>query len=340
MKLSFQAYNLKLKHTFSIANFSRTETPIVLTQIEHNGLIGYGEASLPQYLGETQHSVCKFLEKVNLSNFDFQTNIEDITHYIDSIEAKNTAAKASIDIALHDLIGKAKNQTTRKMLGIKSNKRPFTSYTIGIDNEQIIRKKLKESAPYAILKIKVNQENWRETIDIIRSETQKPLFIDANQSWQCKEEALENINYLSTKNVLLIEQPFEKNNLDAHKWLSERSPIPIFADESIQRLSDIERIKQCFNGINIKLMKCTGINEALKMIKLARKYNLKIMLGCMTETSCAISAAAQLSPLVDFADLDGNLLITNDCFNGTKIKKGRISMKNSPGIGIEKLNIL
>ena len=115
-------------------------------------------------------------------------------------------------------------------------------------------KKLKESEPYAILKIKVNQENWRETIDIIRSETQKPLFIDANQSWQCKEEALENINYLSTKNVLLIEQPFEKNNLDAHKWLSERSPIPIFADESIQRLSDIERIKQCFNGINIKLM--------------------------------------------------------------------------------------
>ncbi len=337
MKLTFKPYNLILKHTFSIANYSRKTTPIVLVQIEHNGVIGYGEASLPQYLGETQDSVCTFLRKVDLSKFDIQTNIAEIMLYVDAIENKNTAAKAAIDIALHDLKGKITHQSVREMLGIKSTETPFTSYTIGIDKEHIIREKVKEATPYSILKIKVNRENWRETIDIIRKETNKPLFIDANQSWTCKDEALKNIQFLSTKNVLLIEQPLEKSNIADHKWLTERSPLPIIADESVQRLNDIENVKDAFSGINIKLMKCTGINEALKMIRLARQYGLKIMLGCMTETSCAISAAAQLSPLVDFADLDGNLLIKNDCFSGIRIKNGKIILNNKYGIGIEEI---
>lgn len=337
MKLTFQPYNLILKHTFSIANYSRNTTPIVLVQIEHNGEIGYGEASLPQYLGETQDSVCTFLQKVDLSKFDIQTEIEEIMLSIDAIKERNTAAKAAIDIALHDLKGKITNQSVRKMLGITSTETPFTSYTIGIDKEHIIREKVKEATPYSILKIKVDRENWRKTIDIIREETDKPLFIDANQSWTSKEEALENIQFLSTKNILLIEQPLEKSNIESHKWLKERSPLPIIADESVQRFSDIEKIKDAFDGINIKLMKCTGINEALKMIKRARQYGLKIMLGCMTETSCAIAAAAQLAPLADFIDLDGNLLITNDCFDGLKIKNGKIDLNNKSGIGIEKL---
>lgn len=337
MKLTFQPYNLNLKHTFSIANFSRTSTPVVLTQIEHNGIVGYGEASLPQYLGETQESVCAFLQKVNLSEFDIQDDMDKIMQSIDAIDKNNTAAKASIDIALHDLKGKFFNRSVREMLNITAKNTPFTSYTIGIDSEQIIRQKVKEATPYTILKIKVNRENWKEIVDIIRTETQKPLFIDANQSWICKEEALENIHYLSTKNVLLIEQPLEKHNISDHRWLSQRSPLPIIADESVQRLSDLELIKEAFNGINIKLMKCTGINEAYKMILSARKYGLKVMLGCMTETSCAISAAAQLSPLVDFADLDGNLLITNDCFRGVEITEGRILLNNKNGIGVDKI---
>ncbi len=337
MKLTFYPYDLTLRHTFTIANYSRTSTPVVLVEIEHNGTIGYGEASLPQYLGETQTSVCQFLKKVDLSNFTPDTDINFIMNGIENIAPKNTAAKAAIDIALHDLQGKHQGKTVRELFGITETKTPYTSYTIGIDSEDIIRQKVREATPYAILKIKVDRWNWKNTIEIIRSETQKPLFIDANQSWTNKTEALANINYLADKNVLLIEQPLEKENLADHAWLSQRSPLPIIADESVQRLSDIERIKNAFNGINIKLMKCTGLAEARKMIALARKYDLKVMLGCMTETSCAISAAAQLSPLVDFADLDGNLLITNDCFDGMKIEKGKITLNSRTGIGVQKL---
>ncbi len=336
MKFTFYPYDLNLQHTFTIANFSRTSTPVVLVEIEHNGAIGYGEASLPQYLGETQTSVCQFLEKVDLSQFTPDTDIDFIMNEIEKIAPKNTAAKAAVDIALHDLQGKTLGKTVRELFGITQTQTPFTSYTIGIDSEEIIRQKVREAAPYAILKIKVDRWNWKNTIETIRSETPKPLFIDANQSWTDKAEALENINYLAEKNVLLIEQPLAKDNLADHAWLSQRSPLPIIADESVQRLSDIEHIKDAFNGINIKLMKCTGLAEARKMIALARQYRLKVMLGCMTETSCAISAAAQLAPTVDFADLDGNLLITNDCFDGVKIENGRIALNSRAGIGVQK----
>ena len=194
--------------------------------------------------------------------------------------------------------------------------------------------KVAEAESFKILKVKLNGENDKNIISEIRNITNKPIVVDVNQGWKNKYLALEMIFWLKDNNVLFVEQPMPKNNLDAAAWLFERSPLPIFADESIQRYEDMDAVKDCFHGINIKLMKCTGMQEAYKMIKKARELKLQLLIGCMSETSCAVSAAAQLSPLVDFADLDGPLLIANDLFKGIKFLDGKITLNELPGIGL------
>jgi len=334
MKLTYRPFTLELKHVFRIAAGSRTTTPVVLTEIEYEGITGYGEASMPPYLGESQNSVMDFLSKLDLTQFSGPSEIDDIIDYVDSAAEGNTAAKASVDIALHDLNGKIAGLPLHKMWGFDPANTPDTSFTIGIDEPEIVKKKVSEAGRFKILKVKLGLENDREMIDTIRSVTDKPLIVDANQGWRDKYLAADMANYLFENNVQLIEQPMPKEQIDDIAWLTENSPIPIIADESCQRLSDVNKLKGVFTGINIKLMKCTGLREAKKMIELGRKAGMKIMLGCMTETSCAVSAAAQLSPEVDWADLDGNLLIANDVFNGVKIVEGKIKLNNYPGIGI------
>lgn len=336
MKLRFRPYNLQLKHVFTIANSSRTHTPVVLTEIEYDGITGYGEASLPPYLGETQDSVIDFLKKVNLSQFSTPFELEDILAYVDGIAENNTAAKASVDIAVHDLVGKLMGQPWYKIWGYDKNKTPDTTFTIGIDKPEIIQEKVREAVPYYnILKVKLGTENDKEIINTIRSITDKPLAVDANQGWTDKHYALDMIHWLKEQGVVMIEQPVPKHSLDDAAWITERSPLPIFADESFQRLPDVLRLKGAFTGVNIKLMKCTGMREAHKIIDVARTLDMQVMIGCMTETSCAISAAAQLSPAVDWADLDGNLLISNDCFEGVKVIDGKLILPDTSGIGVK-----
>lgn len=335
MKLTFKPYDLLMKHTFTIAGNSRTMTPAVLTEIEYDGVTGYGEASMPPYLGETQASVVEFLKKVNLEQFSSPFELEDILTYIDSIAENNTAAKASVDIALHDLVGKLMGKPWYQIWGLNPDKTPQTSYTIGMDTEDVVRKKTLE-APYEILKVKLGADTDRELIRAIRSVSQKPICVDANQGWKDKHQALEMIHWLKEQGVTFIEQPMSKHKLDDIAWLTQQSPLPIVADESLQRLSDIKKLRGVFSGINIKLMKCTGMREAWKMINLARAFDMKVMIGCMTETSCAISAASQLSPACDWADLDGNVLISNDCFTGMQVNKGKITLNELPGIGVLK----
>lgn len=338
MKFRFYPYNLELKHVFTIATASRKSTPVMLTEIEFDGVVGYGEASMPPYLGESHQTATDFLSKVNLEQFDNPFLLEDILSYIDSIAPGNPAAKASIDIALHDLIGKLLNKPWYAILGLNPNKTPYTSFTIGIDKPDVVKQKVKEAEQYKILKVKLGLDNDKEMIETIRSVTDKPIRCDVNQGWKNKEEALKMIEWLATKGVEFIEQPMPKEWYDEHAWLSERSPLPIIADESVQRLSDVRKAYGAYAGINIKLMKSTGMREAYKMILLARSLEMKVMLGCMTETSCAISAAAQLSPLVDYADLDGAELISNDLFEGAKIIDGKVTLTNLPGIGVKKIN--
>jgi len=338
MKLTFRPYDLQLRHVFTISNFSRTTTPVVLTEIEYAGITGYGEASLPPYLGETQASVQEFLKKVDLKPFASPFELEDILGYIDKIAENNTAAKASVDIALHDLTGKIMGQPWHKIWGLDKAKAPSTTFTIGIDTPEVVKQKTREAADsFNILKVKLGRDGDKEMIEAIRSVTDKPIAVDANQGWADKHYALDMINWLKEKGIVMVEQPLPKHNLEDAAWLTERSPLPVFADESCQRLTDILPLKGVFTGINIKLMKCTGMHEAWKMLTVAHAAGMKIMVGCMTETSCAVSAASQLSPAVDWADLDGNLLINNDIFKGTTVANGKLVLPDLPGIGIEKL---
>ncbi len=336
MKLTYKAELLFFKRPFRTAHGVRSSTPIVLTQIEYEGATGYGEACMPPYLDESHKTVLSFLNKAAelFSGYNNPLQIETILQNIDNIAPNNTAAKASVDIALHDLAGKLQNKPCWQLFNCDKNNTPYTSFTLGIDEPEMIKEKVADGENFKILKVKLNGENDKTIISTIRSITNKPIIVDINQGWKDRNHALEMIEWLNDRNVLFIEQPLPKDSLDDAAWLFERSPLPIFADESIQRYSDIERIKGCFHGINIKLMKCTGMHEAFKMIAKARELDMQLLIGCMSETSCAASAAAQLAPLFDFADLDGPLLIKNDLFNGIRFENGKISLSELPGIGV------
>ena len=335
MKFTFKPYTLELIHVFTVAVNSRTTTPVMLTEIEYEGIKGYGEASMPPYLGESQETATAFLSKVNLEQFNDPFEMEKILDYVDSIAEKNTAAKASVDIALHDLVGKLMNQPWYKIWGYDKTKTPYTTFTIGIDTPDVVRQKVKEAEQFKVLKVKLGRDNDKEMIETIRSVTNVPLTVDVNQGWKDKHFALDMINWLNEKNIEFVEQPIPKEQIDDIAWLTQNSPLPIIGDESIQRISDVIKAHGVYSGINIKLMKCTGMREANKMLSLARSLDMKVMIGCMTETSCAISAAAQLSPMMDWADLDGALLIKNDPYEGMQVIDGKVTLTDYPGIGLK-----
>ena len=335
LTMRFRPYELELRHTFTVASYSRRTTPGVQVEIDYDGFTGYGEASMPPYLGQSVESVCSFLQKVNLEQFGSPFLLDDILAYVDSLSPGDSAAKAAVDIALHDLVGKLLDAPWYRIWGYDPSKAPDTTYTIGIDTPEVVRgKTLEVAGQFNILKVKVGLDNDEEMIRTIRGVSSLPIAVDANQGWKDRSAALDEIFWLHGQGVVMVEQPMATDRLDDIAWITERSPIPVFADESVQRLADIPRLAGAFSGINIKLMKCTGMREAHRMVELSRALGLKVMVGCMTETSCAISAAAQLSPAVDFADLDGNLLISNDIFDGVKVQSGHLVLPDRPGIGV------
>jgi len=335
LNLSFRPYELKLRHAFNLARNQRTTTPGVQVQIEYDGITGYGEASMPPYLGESVASVSEFLGKLDLSQFSDPFRIEEIHEYMESVAPDNRAAKASVDIALHDLIGKIMGQPWHKIWGLNPDKTPNTSFAISYDADPVeMKKKIEETSPYKVVKVKMGLDHDKEIVEALRRHTDVPICVDANQGWNNREKALEMCHWLAERNCLFVEQPMDKAAIDDTAWLRERSPLPIIADEFLQRLPDVRRAAQAYDGINIKLMKSTGMHEAYQMAVLARALGMKVMLGCMTETSCAVSAAAQLAPMVDWADLDGNLLIANDIFDGMKIVDGKVTLNDRPGIGV------
>ena len=340
LNLSFKPYELKLRHSFNLARSQRTTTPDVQVQLEYDGIIGYGEASMPPYLGENVASVTEFLSKLDLSQFSDPFRIEDIHEYMESVAPNNRAAKASVDIALHDLLGKIMNQPWYRIWGLNPENTPNTSFTISYDaNPDEMRRKIEETSPFKVIKIKMGLDHDKEIVEAFRRHSDVPICVDANQGWNNKEKALEMCHWLAERNCLFVEQPMDKTAIDDTAWLRERSPLPIIADEFLQRLPDVKRAAGAYDGINIKLMKSTGMHEAYKMAVLARALGMKVMLGCMTETSCAVTAAAQLSPMVDWADLDGNLLIANDIFDGIKINDGKVIIPDRSGIGVVPINV-
>ena len=336
MKLTFRAYNLQLKHTFTIANSSRTFTPIVLTQLSFENVIGYGEASMPPYLGETHETAFLFLNKaiIILKKYAYPFDIDSVMTEIDKIDVGNKAAKAAIDIALHDLKGKLEGTPIWKILGTDPTKMPVTSFTIGMDTPSVLRQKVAESEGFDILKIKLGSADDKAIINTIREVTDKPLYVDANQGWKDKNFALDMIFWLAEKGVLMVEQPMPKEKMAENAFVTEGSPLPTMADESCQRLTDVANLKGVFSGINIKLMKSTGLNEGFKMLKLAKSLGMKVMIGCMNETSCAIMAAAQIAPQCDFVDLDTPWLVTNNPFKDPILRGGKIQLSEENGLGI------
>lgn len=338
LNLSFEPYELKLRHAFNLARSQRTTTPDVQVQIEYDGVVGYGEASMPPYLGETVDSVCRYLNSLDLGQFTDPFRIEDIHAYMDSVAPNDRAAKAAVDIALHDLTGKIMGQPWYKIWGLNPDNAPNTSFTISYDADPVeMNAKIDETAPFKVVKIKMGLDHDKEITEAFRRRSDVPICVDANQGWTNKHKALEMCKWLADRNCMFVEQPMPKEMFAETAWLRERSPLPIIADEYLQRIGDVRRAADAYDGINIKLMKSTGMHEAYQMATLARALGMKVMLGCMTETSCAVTAAAQLSPMVDWADLDGNLLIANDRFDGIKIVDGKVTIPDRPGIGVELL---
>ncbi|MGZ4090236.1 MAG: dipeptide epimerase [Bacteroidia bacterium] len=337
MHLIFKPYLLEFKHPFGVSSNMRTHTPTVFVRIEHKGLFGYGEACLPKYLGETTEETLSFLEKTKpiIEKLDFSFSVKDVFDHIDSLSGKHNAAKAAIDIALNDLAGKISGTPFYDKMGFGKSVPVATSATIGIDNAEMIAQKIEEANEFSILKIKAGTEDDKALINLIRQYTNKPLYVDVNQGWTDKEFVLDMLHWLNDKNVLLVEQPMPIAMKKEMAWVTEQSPIPTIADESVKRLKDLEEIKESFTGINIKLMKSAGLSEAVEMVQYARQNNLKVMLGCMAESSCATSAMAQLMKFADYVDLDAPNLIKNDPFKGITYNRGKVILNDLPGIGVE-----
>jgi len=334
MKISYREYSLRLRHTFKISRGSVDTKQIAIVHLEHDGIVGMGEASPTSRYGESFDTVKAFLDKVKLDSFDNPFQLEAILNQVDSTSEGNYSAKAALDLALHDWLGKRLGLPLFEYWGLDKWKTPQTSFTIGIDEPKVLAQKIEEADQYPILKVKLGTDDDQKIMATIRNATDKTLRVDANEGWKKKELAVERIKWLEQQGVEFVEQPMPASDLDGTAWVRERVNLPLFADEDCVRYHDVPRLQKAFDGINIKLMKCTGLREALKMIHTARACRMKVMMGCMIETSLAITAAAQVSPLLDYADLDGNLLIANDPFVGVKVKEGKLQLPDRPGIGV------
>lgn len=303
----------------------RTHTDVVYLKLEHEDFIGWGEATLPPYLPETQKTVVAYL--TNFSKSISSASIDDWFAKLHPVN-DNLSAKAALDMALWNLKSQTECKTIGELLGITTNDFPLSTYTLGVSSLEEMKTKIDEAdkAGFKIYKLKLNGEKDEEMVSNFRSLCDKPFAVDVNQGWNDSEEVCSKIKWLAGEKCLLVEQPLPKNKNDEMSLIKGKCPLPLYADESCQRLSDIERLRDSFDGINIKLMKCGGITEAYQMILKARELDMKILIGCMSESSVGCTAAAHLTPLADYADLDGPYLISNDPFSGMKIKEGRIEL--------------
>jgi L-Ala-D/L-Glu epimerase len=340
MKFSIRPYVLEFKHAFGVSSNSRKTTPCIFIRISANGLHGYGEACLPAYLGETEERCLEFFRECEpvISRFADDQDTRVLLEEVLQLSYADNAAKAAVEMALCDLEGKRAGKPYFDLTGIGPSEPRLTSYTIGIDTAEKLEEKIIEASDFSILKIKAGTHDDKTLIRQIRKHTYKPLYLDVNQGWKDRHQALDVISFMKEQGVILVEQPMPVSKWDDAAWLKEKSPLPLIADESVKRLTDLEKAKEAFHGINIKLMKCTGLAEARQMVDTARNYGMKVMLGCMAESSCAVSAMSQLLQFADYADLDAPMLYRNDPFRGVSYEAGKLIQPSGPGIGAEPLS--
>jgi L-Ala-D/L-Glu epimerase len=342
VKLTALPYELRLANPWKIASSkgSGIYRTVIVELTEKDGKNGIGEAAPSSLYGESANGLLKFLHLLDPEKISF-ADIPGSMAYLDALPGIPVAARCVLNLALLDGAAKLAGNELHSFLGLSfSEDHHITSFSIGIDAPDIIRKKVLDAAQYPVLKLKVGHLCDRENLAALRSVApKKPVRVDANEGWKTKEEALRNLEWLASDgHIQFVEQPMPRDaGATDLIWLKERSPLPLFADESCHTIRDILRCAECFNGINVKLVKTGGVSMAHATLQAARQAGLKTMIGCMIETSVSISAAAHLAELADFLDLDGNLLITNDPFAGVTAENGILSFthtKVKTGLGV------
>ena len=332
MQLRTLPLDLSLRHTFRIARGASDVRRNVIVELEHEGRVARGEAApIPRY-GQDRESAT-----AALATMAERLRPEDLPLFDDAacrvaVEGQESA-EAALDMALRDLAGLRLEAPLYELLGLDPRRTPVTSFTIGIDSPEVVVEKVREASDYEVLKVKLGSPDDRAMLEAIRDVTDQRLRVDANEGWTLAD-AEERLEWLADLGVELVEQPLPADRLEETAALRRKSPLPFFADESVHRAEDVPRLAEAFDGVNLKLMKCGGIGEAIRIIHTARAHGMGVMVGCMIESSVAITAAAHLTPLVDFADLDGNLLIRDDPYDGARVEGGRIVLPDRPGLGV------
>jgi L-alanine-DL-glutamate epimerase-like enolase superfamily enzyme len=333
--LDAKILRLNLRHTWTTTMSSSEYRDTLHLAYTRDGITGHGEGAPIVRYHEDAAGAKKAVESVRdyLLSADPMQFTKVMAEVFKRIPGE-WAGKAAIDIALMDWVGQKLGIPLYTYFGLDPKDTPVTTFSIGIDTPEITKQKTREAADYPVLKVKVGLATDEPTIEAVRSVTNKPLRVDANEGWKDKEEAVRKINWLEKHGVEFIEQPLPADMIEETRWIRSRVHIPIIADEACQRASDIPKLKDAFDGVNIKLDKSGGMLEAHRMISIARSLGMRVMLGCMISSSVTVTAAAHLSPLVDYADLDGNLLIANDPFRGVRVERGRLILPNRPGLGL------
>lgn len=328
---------LMLRHTWTTTMSSSEYRDTVQMEYRRDGVTGHGEGAPIIRYQEFPQSALKAIEACagQIASGDPWMYQKFLAQVRRTLGEHQHAAMAAVDIAVFDWLGKKMGLPLYRFLGLDPADAPVTDFSIGIDTPEITRQKTREAEDFPVLKVKVGLQTDEATIEAVRSVTNKPLRVDANEGWTDKEEAIRKINWLETQGVEYVEQPMPAHMIEETRYVRSKVHLPLFADEACTDVAMIPRLTEAYDGINVKLDKSGGILEACRWIEVARAVGMKVMLGCMVSSSCTVTAAAHLSPLVDYADLDGSLLVANDPWRGVRVKKGKLLLPTGPGLGLE-----
>ncbi len=338
MKLILHEFDLPLRHQFTISRGSIDVQKTLIVELQQDGFSGYGEATTNDYYGFTLQNMASALEAVRpeISSHEL-TDPADFWQLLAPQLNQNSFAQCALDLAAHDLWGKIKQQPVYQLWGLETSSIPISNYTIGIDDIDVMVSKMQEFPDWPIYKIKLGTSNDCEIVRTLREHTDATFRVDANCAWSA-EETIANSHQLKELNVEFIEQPMEATQWEAMKEVRAASALPVIADESCLVEADVQRCQEGFHGINIKLVKCGGLTPAKRMIQQARQLDLKVMVGCMTESTVGISAIAQLLPLLDYVDMDGAVLLREDIASGVSVEAGLCRYPDENGNGIQLWN--
>ncbi len=337
MKMHLWHYDLPLRHPFTISRESITEQPTLIVELEEDGKHGFGEATTNAYYGVTIESMAAAIERCRpqIEGFDWSEGTpESLWDALAPTLGRCPFAQCAVDQAAHDLWGKLLEKPVYELWGLGTDQVPVSNYTIGIDTVDVMIDKLREFADWPVFKIKLGTDRDREIIEALRKETEARFRVDANCGW-CAEDVVDLAHFLADHGVEFIEQPLPADAWEPMKSIYRESPLPLIADESCREEPDVACCNGFFHGINIKLVKCGGLTPARRMIDAARQRQMRVMVGCMTESTVGISAIAQLLPLLDDVDMDGAVLLAEDIADGVVVDRGRCRYPDRPGCGVE-----